>query len=95
MCKLHCFPCISTNCTCLTLGVKLLWLQSLKYLCCFCNFVARHGGVEVAGWTVDQKIGFDSWHTLTMCGPSDGKEFKDVFKLPGAVSGKVRHAKDP
>ena len=38
----------------------------------------------VAGWTLDRRSGFDSPLTLTACGPSDGKEVKDVFGRPGA-----------
>ena len=45
---------------------------------------ARCGGIEVAGWTVDRTIQFDSRHTLTTCGPSNGKEVKDIFGRPGA-----------
>ena len=30
------------------------------------------------------RYGFDSPLTLTACGPSDGKEVKDVFGRPGA-----------
>ena len=44
---------------------------------------ARRDGVEVAGWTVDRKTRL----TLTACGPSDGKEVKDVFGRPGARVG--------
>ena len=32
-----------------------------------------------------EKSGFDSPLTLTACGPSDGKEVKDVFGRPGAL----------
>ena len=49
---------------------------------------ARRGGAEVAGpglWI--GRSGFDSRHTLTACGPSDGKEVKDVFGRPGACVG--------
>ena len=49
--------------------------------------MARRGGVEVAGWTLDGRPGFDSRLTLTACGPSDGKELKDVFGRPGARVG--------
>ena len=48
---------------------------------------ARRGGVEVAGWTVDRKTRVRFPHTLTACGPSDGKEVKDVFGRPGARVG--------
>ena len=41
---------------------------------------ARRGGTEVAGKTLD----LNSPLTLTACGPSDGKEVKDVFGRPGA-----------
>ena len=44
-------------------------------------------GAEVAGWTLDRTIRFDSRLTLTVCGPSDGKEVKDVFWRPGARVG--------
>ena len=50
-------------------------------------YLARRGGVEVAGWTLDRRSGFDSRHALTVCGPSDGKEVKDVFRRPGARVG--------
>ena len=33
------------------------------------------GGIEVAGWTADQEI---LVRFLPACGPSDGKEVKDV-----------------
>ena len=48
---------------------------------------ARRGGAEVAAWTLDRKIRvrFPALkYTLTACGPSDGKEVKDVFGRPGA-----------
>ena len=50
--------------------------------------VARRGGVEVAeaGLWIGRP-GFDSRLTLTECGPSDGKEVKDVFGRPGAGVG--------
>ena len=47
--------------------------------------MARRGGAEVAGWTLDRKIRVRLLPlTLTACGPSDGKEVKDVFGRPGA-----------
>ena len=46
--------------------------------------IARRGGAEVAGWTLDRKIRVRSPLTLTACGPSNGKEVKDVFGRPGA-----------
>ena len=46
-----------------------------------------HGGVEVEGWTVDREILVDSRYDLMACGPSDGKEVKDVFGRPGARVG--------
>ena len=49
--------------------------------------VAHLGGVEVAGWTVDWANGFDSWHALTVCGPSDGEDVKDVLDVLVPVSG--------
>ena len=52
------------------------------------DFQACRGGKEVAGLTVDQKtrVWFPAYVyvTLTACGPSDGKEVKDVFGRPGA-----------
>ena len=39
------------------------------------------GGIEEEG--LDGKSGFDSWYTLA-CGPSDGKEVKDV-PVPGSA----------
>ena len=44
--------------------------------------MTRRGGAEVAGGI--GRSGFDSPLTLTACGPSDGKEVKDVFGRPGA-----------
>ena len=41
---------------------------------------ARRGGAEVADWTLDRKIRI----RFPACGPSDGKEVKDVFGRPGA-----------
>ena len=45
---------------------------------------ARRGGVEVAGWTLDRRSGFNSRYTLTACWPSNGKEVKDVSGRPCA-----------
>ena len=56
---------------------------------------ARRGGVEVAGWTVDRKIRVQSRLTLTACGPSDGKEVKDIFGRPGARVKVGSACKDP
>ena len=49
--------------------------------------MARRGGVEVAGWTVDREIRVRLPAALTACGPSDGKEVKDVFGRPGTRVG--------
>ena len=51
----------------------------------FCK--ARSGRVEVACWTVDREIRVDSRHSLTACGPSNGKKVKDVFGRPSAQVG--------
>ena len=40
-----------------------------------------------SGLDCNQTIRFDSRLTLTACGPSDGKEVKDVFGHPGARVG--------
>ena len=47
------------------------------------NAVARLHGVVIAGWTVDKNFR----HILTVRGPSDDKEVKDVFARPGAHFG--------
>ena len=51
------------------------------------NFLARRGGVELAGWTVDREIRVRFPAYLTAFGPSDGKDVKDVFERPGARVG--------
>ena len=56
------------------------------YLKSFTQIDAR-GGVEVMVWTVEKTTGFDSRHTLTACGPSDGTEVEDVFGRSGARVG--------
>ena len=48
---------------------------------------ARHGGLDVAGWTMDKEIRvrFLAYTSaLCVCWPSDDKEVKDVFGLPSA-----------
>ena len=56
------------------------------YILCLCDF-GHSGCIEVVGWTVIGRSGFNSQHILTACGPSDGKEVKDVFELSGASVG--------
>ena len=51
------------------------------------NKMARRGGVEEPGWTVDWEIRVRYRHTLTVCGPSDGKEVEIVFERPSARVG--------
>ena len=64
-------------------------LYNLHYWIYPCTdyIVAHCNGLEVAGWTVDQKVQVRFPATLTACGPSDGKEVKDVFGRPGAHIG--------
>ena len=50
----------------------------------FFSPIARRSGSEEAGWTLVGRSGFDSPLSLTACGPSDGKEVKDVIGRPGA-----------
>ena len=60
------------------------WLQTVLFSShCIHTCFARRGGAEVAGLWIGRS-GFDSPLTLTACGPSDGKEVKDVFGRPGA-----------
>ena len=49
---------------------------------------AHRGGVEVAGWTLDREIRVRfPVHTLTACGPSNGKGVKDLFRRLGVRVG--------
>ena len=46
--------------------------------------MARHGGAEVADWTLDRKIRVRFPAYPHRVWASDGKEVKDVFGRPGA-----------
>ena len=65
-------------------GGTILWIVSLGKTSH--KLEARHGGIEVADWTVDRKIRVRFPRTLTACGPSDGK-VNDIFGRPDARVG--------
>ena len=67
--------------------MKWKGLNSTFVICFFFScliYIARRGGAEVAGLTLDRKIRVLFPAYLTTCGPSDGKEVKDLFGRPGA-----------
>ena len=67
-----------------------LWCSNYSNTPCpvkYPKYAAHSGGIEVAGWILDQKIRIRFLAALTACGPSDGKKVKDVFIRSGPVSG--------
>ena len=61
---------------------SMLWYNQYQSIT---RATARRDGAEVAGWTLDREI----WvrflaYPQRVCGPSNGKEVKDVFGHPGA-----------
>ena len=70
-------------------SARLQWYSCARHkapgpLVLFLYCGACHSGADVVGWIVDQEIWVWFTGNLTMCGPSDGKEVKDVFGRPGA-----------